>query len=150
MSPSHLGSSHVVHLSFGDFLACRRTVLVESSLFAVHPTDAGISFEVFRHSSSPVELQAIPLVVLPCSSVPLQSQPLQLVIENQADPIVGTPKCALNEEERSATNSRRANAYDLSNSSPGSVPSTDSVELVQRFSTTPPMGFGSFRRNRLK
>jgi hypothetical protein len=30
--------------------------LVESSLFAVFPTDAEISFEVFRHSSSPAEL----------------------------------------------------------------------------------------------
>jgi hypothetical protein len=67
--------------------------LVESSLFAVFSTDAEISFEVFRHSSSPAELRAIPVVVLPCSSVPLQSQPLQLVIENQPRQFVsGTPK----------------------------------------------------------
>lgn len=75
-------------------------------------------------------MRAIPLVVLPCSSVPLQSQPSQLVIENHADPIVwGPPKWALLEAERSASSSRRANAYHLSNSSPGPVPSTDSAEL---------------------
>jgi hypothetical protein len=60
--------------------------LVESSLYAVSPTDAGISFEVFRHSSRPLELQAIPKVSLPCSSVPLQSEVQQLVIENHAKP----------------------------------------------------------------
>jgi hypothetical protein len=75
--------------------------LVESSLYAVCSTDADISFEVFRHSGSPPELRAIPMVILPCSSVPLQSEPSQLVTENHADPVVqGTPKCTMPEVDR--------------------------------------------------
>ena len=45
------GSSQVVYLNFGGKLENRRTVLVESSLFAVVPRNPGISSEVFRSSS---------------------------------------------------------------------------------------------------
>lgn len=58
-------SSHVVHLDFGAFSSARRTVLVEPSLFAVHPTVAGLSFEVFRTLSGTASLQAAVLFSSP-------------------------------------------------------------------------------------
>ena len=131
------------------FLKCRRTVLVESFLFAVYPTDAGVSFEVFRHSSSPLKLRTIPVASLPCSSVPLQSPPSQLVIENHAVPNRVEYTMAPNTKRiGSASSIRRANAYHLSNSSVVPVTSTGSIRVGRRdFRQHLPWGLGPFGGN---
>ena len=58
-------SSHVVHPIFGDILVNRRTVLVESTLFAVLPIKLGFSHEVFRLPSWPTFVQALQTTGLP-------------------------------------------------------------------------------------
>jgi hypothetical protein len=53
-------------------------------LFAVCPTEAGFSFEVFRQLSRPVDVQAHPEVTSHVLRCHLQSEPQQLVTENRA------------------------------------------------------------------
>lgn len=87
----------------------------------------------------------MPEVILPCSSVPLQSEPSQLVIENHAAQQVWNTEVPLPEWSGSASSSRRANACNLSNSSPVPVTSTGSVRVGCRDSRQRlPWGLGPF------
>jgi hypothetical protein len=142
----------------GQFLSCGlpglRRILRDVGPYWLSPPSllfvlagAGFSFEVFRLTSRPSRVQARERVNLPCPWVPLQSITAAASHRKPTRIDLGIVRGAKYPERIGATPATGTVTRIVLVCSMKPVTSTSSSRVGDVDPMTPPMGFGSFRRN---